>query len=272
MVYLMRVCRRWHQLLLPKLYEKQRLVWSNHQLERLIRCKSNSKDSVTITRLSLGHLSEHDRYSTHLGSLAWSLLSNQKFTNLTVLDLSFCKGISNSVLVRMAPFLRGIQTLNLAGGGRSDACLLAILRNCQSSLQSLNLSWNVSITDATLVFIGIYCSSLKSLDLSGCSKITDLGLMSLSRDMIRHLPFTEQPLTEQPLVLPVTKGSLECTRSVSRDPSLLPRSDALKAGLTNSLERLNIACCNSISSLGIDTLFTRCSGRVLISQQPSYGL
>ncbi|KAJ3270813.1 hypothetical protein HK104_004851, partial [Borealophlyctis nickersoniae] len=95
-----------------------------------------------LAHLSLSPtLPEPSRHNSLLSSHLSRLLSIPSL-NLTTLDISFCKGISNYTLQKCAYSLRHLTSLNLAGGGRSEICVIRLARECASTLRRLGLGWN----------------------------------------------------------------------------------------------------------------------------------
>ncbi|KAJ3328696.1 hypothetical protein HDU76_009474 [Blyttiomyces sp. JEL0837] len=136
-----------------------------------------------ICHLSLSTtLSESHRYSTRLSTLLTRSLQLPNI-NLTTLDLGFCKGVTNFALQRAAHALSNLSSLNLAGGGRSEICVIKVARECGSRLRRLGLGWNFGLGDFCVREVARLCWKLEWLDVSGCSKITDSGCFGIAKGL-----------------------------------------------------------------------------------------
>ncbi|KAJ1560436.1 hypothetical protein HK405_007107 [Cladochytrium tenue] len=125
-------------------------------------------------------LPESHRNSSALSGMLTRLLSLPAF-HLTVLDLGFCKGVSNFSLQRCANSLSRLAALNLAGGGRSEICVIKVARECGPRLRRLGLGWNPAIGDFCVKEVVRLCPALEWIDLSGCNKVGDLSCMAIAK-------------------------------------------------------------------------------------------
>lgn len=123
-----------------------------------------------VKKLDLKHLK--DLTDEQLTSLI------KAYPNLQVLNLSFCKQISDEGLASLAQ-LQNLQTLNLSMCNKITDQGLAYLAQLKN-LQILNLAACTQITDQGLVSL-TQLQKLKTLGLSGCYRIKDQGLKSLEQ-------------------------------------------------------------------------------------------
>ncbi|KAI9324784.1 hypothetical protein DFJ73DRAFT_768013 [Zopfochytrium polystomum] len=125
-------------------------------------------------------LPEPDRYSGKLSPLLTRLLMLPDF-HLSTLDLGFCKGVTNFALQRCAHALSRLTALNLAGGGRSEICVIKVARECGPSLKRLGLGWNPAVGDFCVKEVVRLCPGLEWLDLSGCHRVGDFSCLAIVR-------------------------------------------------------------------------------------------
>ncbi|KAJ3197254.1 hypothetical protein HK101_005026 [Irineochytrium annulatum] len=141
-----------------------------------------SPNFALIRHLALSAtLSETHRYSPRLSSLLSRFLDIPG-VGLTTLDLSFCKGVSNFSLQRSAHRLTSLEALNLAGGCRSEICVIKIATECPR-LRRLGLGWNTALGDFCVREVARLCPLLEWLDLSGCGKIGDSGCTGIAKGL-----------------------------------------------------------------------------------------
>ncbi|KAI8822626.1 uncharacterized protein EV422DRAFT_407696 [Fimicolochytrium jonesii] len=201
------VCRWWNRLATCVLWRRP-LVFDAARFEKLVcvaetadkahsqleQPKAGGSDNLEtrvtsttlypdlIQHLSLSQtLSEPHRYAHRLSPLLVRLVSLPSL-NLTTLDLGFCKGVSNFALQRCAHHLKSLLNLNLAGGGRSEICVIKIATECRK-LKRLGLGWNSAVTDFCIREVGRWCTELEWIDLSGCYGVGDAGVVWLVRGL-----------------------------------------------------------------------------------------
>jgi hypothetical protein len=238
------VCRQWKRVILSLVY-RHPLLTSYIQFNKFVI----SQNAGLIKHLTFsGQLKESCRNNPRLSKSLTNLLTSG--VELTTFDISFCKGITNQTLESVSTCLSGLVKLNLSGGGRSDSCIIAILTNCRQHIQELNMSWNLSITDKTLVYIGNNCPKLTILSIAGCHRITDLGIIGLSQNLIKYLDFEYQ----------INKG----VASHSWNPIVNGKVHETNRLKSTKLKILVIKYCNLISDFGIQNLVKSCKGTILI--------
>ncbi|KAI9197468.1 uncharacterized protein BJ171DRAFT_221192 [Polychytrium aggregatum] len=191
------VSRRWHSVAQEVLWKCPR-VYTLGQLEALAdfcstdrpdtlgRCRSLRPEPTTAENYHLvrsftltATLSEQHRNHHSLSKIIPRFLMHPNI-HLTVLDVSFLRGLSNYALMKCCPYLRSVVALNLAGGNRSAICITKCISS-MPKLTRLSVAWNANVDDMVLYEIGEKCLGLEWIDLSGCVKIGDSGLFGLAR-------------------------------------------------------------------------------------------
>jgi hypothetical protein len=186
------VCRHWNMVVDDFLYNSPRL--SNfHTIQSLSTSLKQLEDSQTprhkhnVYYINLADLHDHFRNSLVLSVKVRDLIPFCGET-LEILNLGFCKGVSNYDLSKLAHHLSTLSHLNLAGGGRSDIALCKILKHCPR-ISHLNVSWNWKLTDSFVMELSQTKSSridsssiapLVYLDLTSCTQITDRSVTFLA--------------------------------------------------------------------------------------------
>lgn len=177
------VCKRWNAVATRLLYRKP-VIYSTTKFSAFVSTMESGKTYNYLSLLSHMSLSptlpEPSRHNSQLSPYMSRLLTLPNIA-LTTLDISFCKGISNYTLQKCAGGLRGLQSLNLSGGGRSEICVIRIARECGPTLKRFGLSWNGHLGDFSVREIGRLCTKLEWIDLSGCWRVGDAGVCGLAR-------------------------------------------------------------------------------------------
>ncbi|KAI8908114.1 hypothetical protein DFJ77DRAFT_164842 [Powellomyces hirtus] len=204
------VCRWWNRVATRVLWRRPR-VYDAARFEKLVSiaelaCQSPQSHNTAMTttttdpttrttfaypeliqHLSLSQtLSEPHRYAHRLSPLLVRLVSLPTL-HLATLDLGFCKGVSNFALQRCAHALRSLTSLNLAGGGRSEICVIKLASECRG-LRRLGLGWNSAVTDFCVREVGRWCPLLEWIDLSGCYGVGDTGILWLVKGLVGSDP------------------------------------------------------------------------------------
>ncbi|KAJ3154357.1 hypothetical protein HDU89_008425 [Geranomyces variabilis] len=190
------VCRWWNHVATRVLWRRPR-VYDAARFEKLVVVAENASAALAksdnsgrtfaypdlIQHLSLSQtLSEPHRYAHRLSPLLVRLISLPTL-HLATLDLGFCKGVSNFALQRCAHALRSLTSLNLAGGGRSEICVIKLASECRD-LKRLGLGWNSAVTDFCVREVGRWCPNLEWIDLSGCYGVGDTGVIWLVKGLV----------------------------------------------------------------------------------------
>lgn len=208
-------------------------------LKKLMKLSSNR--NVSSIRNLILHLQPLTRKSLELSCVFKEICIA---THLHTLDISFCKGISNLDLKKLAPYLSNLVSLNVSGGFRDDKTVLSLLRSCSGSLLHLSVAWNPPLTDASLILIASYCTKLQSLDLSGCL-VSDFGVLGLSRNF-KDLVYNHGPVN-------LKNSAFELCDFQSSNVIYSGSSPTLKLV---SLKRLNVSSCTLVSHTLISHLKT----------------
>lgn len=113
----------------------------------------------------------------------WSL------DHLHTLDLSYCEGLSDDMLVRLAFGLPALRTIRL-DAIRIDRGLAAFADRADK-LTSISIRHAPSLTDDTLFALAkLRNICLKHVDLTGCPRITDAGLAMMARYNVHLVSFS----------------------------------------------------------------------------------
>ena len=202
-----------------------------------------------LSHLSLSPtLPETSRHSTELSTHLSRLLSVSTL-NLTSLDISFCKGISNYTLQKCAQALRHLQYVNLAGGGRSEICVIRIATQCGSRLKGLGLGWNDNVGDFCVKEVGRLCTQLEWVDLSGCWRVGDVGVAGLARGCGASLMIRNDSGID---------GVGSDDTGGSSSSALLPVGVSGACQKRSTLRHVNLSYCTSVTDIGVQELLDRC--------------
>ncbi|KAI9101891.1 hypothetical protein DFS34DRAFT_683989 [Phlyctochytrium arcticum] len=228
------VCRWWNRVATRVLWRRPQ-VYDAQKFEKLVNVVANSTGSqhppTTFAYASLTHhlslsqtLSETHRHTPRLSSLLTRFLSLPTL-HLSTLDLAFCKGVSNFALQRCAHSLRHLTSLNLAGGGRSEICIIKVARECRG-LKRLGLAWNDQVGDFCVREVGRWCRELEWLDLSGCWRVGDGGVQGLVRGLASSstIPYSTSgiKLCSSSLQTQQSSSSNTTTTKMEITPPLVP--------------------------------------------------
>ncbi|KAJ3008770.1 hypothetical protein HKX48_008341 [Thoreauomyces humboldtii] len=292
------VCRWWNRVATRVLWRKPR-VYDAVRFEKLVvvaeGASAQAPDAPStstfaypelIQHLSLSQtLSEPHRYAHRLSPLLVRLI-NLPTLHLTTLDLGFCKGVSNFALQRCAHSLRTLTSLNLAGGGRSEICVIKLASECRG-LKRLGLGWNSAVTDFCVREVGRWCRQLEWVDLSGCYGVGDMGVMWLAKGLVAQqqtLPSALDRLMDAGMVPsngPRSAGAIASPSSSLPFASSLPSSAihtrpsspaprptrrSSSAGLLrtppqpprSTLRHINLSYCQNITSVAVRELVEKC--------------
>jgi len=124
---------------------------------------------------------------THKGLLAALILCQG---NLQTLRLSECNGVQDQGLLptefQLNPLaLKSLQILYCKGLGNG---YLAVMGHCCPSLEHLNLSGLVDVTDeAVMMILQGSGRKLESLNLSGCIKVSNVSICAVAKYCAKHL-------------------------------------------------------------------------------------
>ncbi|TPX35596.1 hypothetical protein SmJEL517_g02109 [Synchytrium microbalum] len=201
------VCKRWAVPAIktmwrrPMIYDVQRFAKLVHTAEESalkIIGDHSSEDITKLARLSTtttsfpyvdylcqlslsNTLAENQRNASRLSVMLPRLLLTTSMSKaLTLLDLSFAKGVSNYSLLRCATNLSNLLCLNISGGNRSEIVVLKVA-DCCRSLKKLSLAWNEQVGDFAMVEIGKKVKHLEWLDVTGCIQLSDAGVIAFSK-------------------------------------------------------------------------------------------
>jgi hypothetical protein len=180
--------------------------------------------------------------------------------NLEHLNLTYCSDITDKSLIAIANHCPKLTSIILWGCYNiTDVGLEALANGCPSintlnlkcckkvsnqgvfslsklrDLESLNLTYNRSISSYGLEVLLPHLTKLRSLTLSFCSNLDDAALVTIAKysPQIRSLDLTQCNITDQGL--------------------------ALLAGGCTSITHLNLSCCELISDAGLQQLVQKCN-------------
>ena len=102
------------------------------------------------------------------------------FHNLTSIDLSYCKKLSDIGLVAIAEGCHYLTSINLTYcHSISDEGVSAIAEGCHN-LNSIDLSHCDSISDKGLSALAVGCHDLQLINFSHCRRISDIGVTAIA--------------------------------------------------------------------------------------------
>ncbi|XP_057822694.1 EIN3-binding F-box protein 1 [Cryptomeria japonica] len=109
-----------------------------------------------------------------------SLATGSSARTLKRLDLRECDQITDFG-VSLLQQLSCLQVLNLAECGPRVTDTGGVALGAVSSLESLNFSWLINISDVSLLAVAENCHNLKEINVTGCELITGFGVRSFAR-------------------------------------------------------------------------------------------
>jgi len=172
--------------------------------------------------------------------------------NLTCLDLSFCREISDMEILSISEKCTSVSTLNLCGLNRiTDNAARAICANFWS-LRTLSLEdvfllddsafWFDRVKDGRPIANESMLTSLKSLNLKDCINITDRAIEGLC-ERCRQIEILN------------LRG---CEKLKDESMVFLTESYGFKVGLCDSLKVLDLSYCSNVSTGSMLDLLAAC--------------
>jgi hypothetical protein len=135
--------------------------------------------SVSFSSCNDGVFDRHHA-NINIGSLCSLMKDLSALTNLTSLNLTLCRRITDAGLAYLGALGKSLTSLNLSDCQLITNAGLAHLRALGKSLTSLKLSNCHEITDAGLAYLS-KLPNLTNLNLKFCREITDSGLAHLHK-------------------------------------------------------------------------------------------
>lgn len=150
------------------------------------------KSASTHRKSMVPHISDvvltRGRYSaleTVLFSGA-SMISNvgaislvKKCKKLSILDLSYCTGVTDDLLIALGQYTPGLQFLSLSGNSKvTDSGMLALSAGCKL-IRHLDLTSCLRLTDEGVKSI-LHCENIEYLNIRGVDQVTDTPIKILS--------------------------------------------------------------------------------------------
>ncbi|GLJ30301.1 hypothetical protein SUGI_0599470 [Cryptomeria japonica] len=109
-----------------------------------------------------------------------SLALGSTATTLKRLDLSYCDRITDRG-VSLLKHLSCLQELNLEGCGQEVTDSGGMELGAIQTLEKINFSLLINISDVSLLVIARHCSNLKEIKVSGCESVTGDGVCAFSQ-------------------------------------------------------------------------------------------
>lgn len=109
-----------------------------------------------------------------------SLAAGSTARSLKRLDLCECDRITD-LGVSLLQQLSYLQVLNLAECGPRITDAGCVDLKWIASLESINLSWLINISDVSMLAIARHCQSLKEINITGCESVTGDGVRAFSQ-------------------------------------------------------------------------------------------
>ena len=223
--------------------------------------------------------------------------SNFKRLGLKSLNLEFAMQVTDAHIVKLAQCGTLVDVNVNATSAVGDLALNALANENANTLQSLQLYWNVRVTDTALVGLIEKCGArLKLLNLSGCKRLTDLTAEAIGSHcaQIEHLDCTRLEFTNHGLskicVSPTGLQKTLHTLNLYATPLLGKRGFRQIAALENLtwldlcgaqqltddalgeiadacvlLRYLNLSWCLAVTDVGVTKVCKQCPGLELLS-------
>ena len=262
----------------------QARIGTSRKADEVARMKSNKKSSAsgTVNTPWMGvKTMVVSNSSAHLKNVPdeWlTLIGSPKFSQLTSLDLSFCRKVTDTGIVRLAKECPQLIELNLHYCHSLDnQSVIAVAQNCPM-LKSLNLSIGIltnelddesitalanckqltnlnlsnceEITDASVTKVAQSCTSLTNLNLYGCEKLTDASVIAVSQNCpeLKVLSLENCPAITDASITLIAQGCMQLTvLSLSWCQEITSTSVVKIAQCCPKLVNLNLEDCNHIN-------------------------
>lgn len=261
------VSRWWNRVATRVLWRRPRL-YDTPKFSKLVQTTEQTSNNLTsiqtytytdlIQHLPLSQtLSEPHRHNIKLSPLLTRLLSLPNL-QLTTLDLAFCKGVTNFALQRCAHALKSLESLNLAGGGRSEICVIKLASECRN-LKRLGLGWNDGVGNFCIREVGRWCRSLEWIDLSGCYNVGDAGVIGLVRGLAGVVS-SERLIDGWVLSNAPGLGAagISFLPPPLPPPPPPPTSSSSPIPPRPLLKHINLSYCQNVTAFSVQELFERC--------------
>ncbi|CAI5469029.1 unnamed protein product [Closterium sp. Yama58-4] len=109
-----------------------------------------------------------------------------RLSSLTSLELSSCRNINSSTLLKMLPGLHKLEHLNLSSTNVKEAGMRVLSQYLSGSLKTLNVTSCEGLTDAAFMHLSS-CKRLEKLEAGHLTKISDAGLLHLVELPLKHV-------------------------------------------------------------------------------------
>ncbi|KAL6633916.1 hypothetical protein ACP70R_026587 [Stipagrostis hirtigluma subsp. patula] len=185
------------------------------------------------------------------------------FRNLHVLDLQYCKGITDVGVAKLGDGLPSLQSLDVSGCSKlSDKGLKAVVLGCQK-LRQLHITGCRLITDNLLLALSKSCLQLEELEAASCSSITDAGISALADGChhIKSLDISNCNKVSDSGLCKIAEISSSCLVSLKLlyCSKVGDQSIYALAKFCHNLETLVIGGCLNVSDASIEALALACS-------------
>jgi EIN3-binding F-box protein len=180
-------------------------------------------------------------------------------SSLRFLTIKDCPGFTDASLVVVGMICPQLEQVNLSGLGEvTDNGLLPLIRSSEAGLVKVDLSGCKNVTDiAVSSLVKANGKSLKKVSLEGCSKITDASLFAISESCIKlaELDLSNCMVSDNGVALLASAKHLKLrVLSLSGCSKVTQKSVPFLSNLSQSLEGLNLQCCNMIGNHNIASL------------------
>lgn len=114
-------------------------------------------------------------------TLLFSLASHQQAcSNLTSIDLSHCREVSDVAMIEVSQQCYRLTDLDLSYTYCRNETLMAFAMT-STSLRSLNIASDLHITDESVQFLAQRCPLLQSVDMSQCQHVSSMSLKAIAK-------------------------------------------------------------------------------------------
>lgn len=115
--------------------------------------------------------------------IAWAHNVGTSGREVTKIDLSYCRNITDAAITALAANCANLTTINLNSCYKidqvTDASVTALATHCPN-LTEVDLGGCNKVTDAAITTLATHCPKLTTVNLGGCDKVTDTAVQALA--------------------------------------------------------------------------------------------
>ncbi len=158
--------------------------------------------------------------------------------DLTKIDLSGCKELTDVSIVNLAEYCKGLTSVNLDSCSKlTDNSIKALAENCKGLIE-VNLGACYPLTNSSIKALAENCKGLVSVNLSNCGQLTDNGIKVLAENCKG-----------------LVSVNLSSCSGLITDSSIKTLAENCKG-----LVSVNLSCCRQLTDDGVKALAKNCKG------------